>query len=142
MSFIEWTTKNEIHVPIVDEQHKKLFAILNKLHEAVSLGKEQSALATVLDELIEYTVYHFDTEEQLFAEYAFPGAPEHKAEHDKLTGQAVELQQRMQEGETAISFEVLDFLYDWLMDHTIGLDSEFGAFLVARGDVELPGIQP
>lgn len=133
MTFIEWTENNEISVPSVDEQHKILFEILNRLHESVSGGLEQSAVAAVLDDLVEYTVYHFNTEEELFQAVGYPLLQEHKEEHDKLTRQAVELQQQLKAGSATISFEVLDFLYDWLTDHTTGLDMEFGNYIREKG---------
>lgn len=133
MAFIQWTDKNKVNIREVDEQHQRLFDILNRLHEAVSQGKEQGELFAILDELIDYTVYHFQTEENLYVEHEFPGYEEHKAEHDKLTGTAVELQGKLREGSATISFELLDFLHAWLMEHTLGLDQEMGPYLNERG---------
>ena len=133
MPFIQWTAKNKVNVKAVDEQHQKLFDILNRLHAAVVQGQEQGALFAILDELIDYTVYHFQTEEKLFLDHGFPGYEEHKAEHDKLTGTAVDLQAKLREGSATLSFELLGFLHDWLMNHTLGLDQEMGPFLNARG---------
>jgi len=133
MPFIQWTIKNKVNVKVVDEQHQKLFDILNRLHDAVVRGLEQGVLFAILDELVDYTVYHFQTEEKLFQDYDFPGYAEHKAEHDRLTGTAVELQGKLREGSATLSYELLDFLHDWLMDHTLGLDQEMGPFLNERG---------
>lgn len=135
MSFIQWSQKNIIGIPVVDEQHQKLFDILNRLHESVVGGLEQSAIFSILDELIDYTVYHFDTEEKFFEQYAFPDRAEHKEEHDRLTAQAVALQGQLREGSATISFEILDFLHDWLMDHTSGLDLDFGNYIREKGIV-------
>ncbi|MBU1001559.1 MAG: bacteriohemerythrin [Proteobacteria bacterium] len=133
MAFIEWTDKNKVNIKEVDDQHKHLFAILNRLHDAVTEGKEQGELFSILDELIEYTVEHFQTEEQLYVKHAFPGYEEHKAEHDKLAGTAVDLQAKLRDGSATLSFELLDFLHDWLMDHTLGLDQEMGPYMNERG---------
>lgn len=133
MAFIEWTDKNKVNIQEVDDQHQRLFDILNRLHDAVSQGKEQGEVFAILDELIDYTVYHFQTEEKLYVEHGFPGYEEHKAAHDELTGTAVELQGKLREGSATISFELLDFLHDWLMDHTLGLDQEMGPYLNERG---------
>ncbi|BBD07548.1 bacteriohemerythrin [Desulfovibrio ferrophilus] len=133
MAFIEWTDKNKVNIEEVDDQHRQLFAILNRLHSSVVEGKEQGELFSILDELIEYTVYHFQTEEKLYIEHAFPGYEDHKFEHDKLTGTAVELQTKLRNGSATLSFELLDFLHDWLMDHTLGLDQEMGPFMNERG---------
>lgn len=133
MAFITFNHENEVNIREVDDQHRRLFDILNRLHEAVVAGKEQSELFAILDELIEYTVYHFQTEEKLFVEHDFPGYVGHKAEHDRLTATAVELQGQLRDGSATLSFELLDFLHDWLMDHTLGLDQDMGPFLNERG---------
>ena len=133
MAFIEWTEANATGIEEVDEQHKRLFNILNRLHEAVVKGKEQGELFAILDELIEYTVYHFQTEEKLFMEHGYPKCEEHTAEHDKLTNTAVDLQAQLRKGSATISFDLLDFLHNWLVEHTLGMDKEAGAFLMEKG---------
>lgn len=132
MPFITWTTKNKINIPMIDDQHKMLFDLLNRLHSAVSAGHEQGAIGTILDELIDYTVYHFNTEEEIFQQHEFPMLEEHQKEHNHLTQQALDLQTQFKKGSATISFEILDFLHDWLMDHTAGLDMEFGNFMRSR----------
>lgn len=129
MPFLEWTQKFSVGVDIVDEQHQELFGILNRLYDSVVEGKEQSELADILEELVSYTVYHFKTEEDLHAKHDYPGRAMHRAEHDKLTGQAVDFQTQLRGGCATISFELLDFLHAWLTGHTTSLDKEFGDFL-------------
>ncbi|MBU1247236.1 MAG: bacteriohemerythrin [Proteobacteria bacterium] len=133
MSFLEWNDDHKVGVKEVDEQHQKLFDMLNDLHQAAVNGSEQSVLAAILDEMIDYTVYHFKTEEDLYIKYNFPGYENHKKVHDALTGQAVELQQQFRDGSATISFDLLDFLHGWLVDHTTGLDKEMGPFLNEKG---------
>lgn len=133
MAFIEWEDKYKINVAKVDEQHRGLFSILNRLHESLSCGEEKSRQAELLDELIDYTVEHFETEEKLFLETDFAGYKEHKKVHDKLTGQAIDIQKEFRNDNATISFELLDFLLSWLTEHTLGLDQEAGAHLNSKG---------
>ena len=129
MAFLEWTNKNKINVRIVDEQHKKLFSLLNALHKATVNGEERSSLTSIMDELIEYTVYHFRTEEKLCKKHDYPNYVAHTAIHNKLTEQALELQQQCRVGSATISFDLLDFMHGWLVNHTTGIDKEVGAHL-------------
>lgn len=128
MAFINWTSDLSVNAEI-DRQHQKLFAIVNELHESVTAGAERSALARIFDELIDYTIYHFQTEERYFAELDYPDAATHKREHDDLTRQVVKLHEQFVEGDLVISFELLDFLYDWLMTHTGDSDIKFKSYL-------------
>lgn len=132
MTFITWTDDLSVNDEI-DAQHKRLFGIVNELHASVTAGAERSALSRVFNELIDYTIDHFQTEERSFAALAYPDAPAHKKEHDDLTAQVLRLQSQFIEGDLVISFELLDFLYDWLMNHTSDSDIKFKNFLDVRG---------
>ncbi len=133
MAFIEWSRKNAVGVSVIDEQHRELFGLLNRLHESVVQGKEQGELHAILDELVDYTVYHFQTEEDLLREYDYPDFAAQKRSHDTLARTVLEMQAQLREGSASLSFELLDFLHSWLMDHTVGLDREMGPHLNARG---------
>lgn len=133
MAFIEWTEKNKTNVAICDEQHKKLFTIINKLHEAMKNGKGKEIIGSVLSELIDYTVYHFKTEEELMEKYGFPGRFSHKREHEDLAKKALDLNDRFKKGEPVLTIEVMNFLKGWLTNHTTGSDKKYGEFLNAKG---------
>ncbi len=133
MAFFIWNDQYSLNVKKVDEQHKHLFHLLNTLHDVVVEGAEQRILAHILDELIEYTVYHFETEEKLFAEHHYPDYVKHKREHDDLTRRVVEFQKTFRAGSATISFELLDFLRDWLAKHTLGTDRKYATFMNAKG---------
>lgn len=136
MAFIIWTDKISVNEEI-DSQHKRLFNILNELHMSVTAGAERSTLAKIFNELIDYTIYHFQTEERYFVDLSYPDSSAHKKEHNDLTEQVVRLQGQFAEGDLVISFELLDFLYDWLMTHTSGSDIQFREFLEARKGLDV-----
>ena len=132
MTFLTWTDQYKLKVNEIDEQHEYLFGLLNKLYDSVVEGAERATLDNVLAELIEYTVYHFNSEEKLFEQEGYPELDIHKKEHDELTKQVIELQTRFRNGSATISFEVLDFLSDWLTGHTMGSDQKYCAFVLNK----------
>jgi len=132
MAFLEWNVKYSLGIDEIDEQHQKLFDLVNRLHTAVVEGAEQSTLGEILDELIDYTIDHFNTEEKLFKENNFPEYKEHKQQHDDLTAQVVELQTKFREEIATISFDVLDFLGEWLTKHTIDSDQKYALFMKSK----------
>lgn len=129
MVFLEWTNKFVLNVKEIDEQHEFLFNLLNRLYDSVVEGAEQGTLDVILTELIDYTVYHFNTEEDLFNKHKYPDLDNHKKEHNDLTNQVVNLQSKFKEGSATISFEVLDFLKDWLVVHTMDSDQKFTSYI-------------
>ncbi len=128
MAFMEWCDKYMLGLKEVDEQHEQLFNIVNQLHQAVVEGADQSVVGAILDDLIEYTVEHFETEERLFLAQEYPRYEEHKKEHDLLTQQALEIQEKFRAKEITVTFELLDFLSDWLKNHTTDSDLKYAQF--------------
>ncbi len=129
MAFFSWTDKYNTNIKELDEQHKHLFSLVSKLHEAVSEGAEQGTLAEILDELVDYTFYHFRSEENILKKEIYPDYDNHRIQHDKLTGEVVDLQNRFRQGSATISFEILDFLRDWLDKHTLVSDLKYSRFI-------------
>jgi len=133
MAFIKWDEKYSLKMKEVDEQHQHLFELINKLHEAVITGKERTTLAEMLNELIDDTVEHFQTEEKLFEEHKYPEYDIHKKEHDDLTKRILELQTQFGKCRAIISFEVLGFINDWLLDHTLHSDQKYFLYMHDKG---------
>jgi hemerythrin-like metal-binding protein len=130
---ITWDDDYSVGIAEIDEQHKRLVGLVNDLHDAMSVGKGRTVLSTVLTELVEYTAYHFQTEERLFEQFDYPDRAEHKRLHDELTAKAVQLKKSHDEGNQMITIEVMVFLSDWLKVHILQEDKQYSAFLISRG---------
>ena len=133
MAFMSWKEEFETNVWEVDTQHRKLLDLLNRLFDAMKVGKGKDVLGPILKELINYTVYHFGTEERLFQQHGYPGLEKHKKEHDDLTRKALELKSAFESGNQTITIEVLNFLRNWLNVHILQEDKKFGPFLNSKG---------
>jgi hemerythrin-like metal-binding protein len=133
MAFIQWSNQYKINVEEVDEQHQVLIRLINELYDAVVKGSDKLILAKILNELVDYTGYHFNTEEELMSLYRYPGFEHHKVQHDELAQQVHELKDNYSQGKSIISFEVLVFLNDWLINHILDSDQKYADYLNARG---------
>ncbi|MGA1263205.1 MAG: hemerythrin domain-containing protein [Prochlorothrix sp.] len=56
----------------IDRQHQTLFALINTLHEAMMEGQGDQVVYQTLQELANYTIDHFATEEALMLAQAYP----------------------------------------------------------------------
>ena len=131
---LEWNENLSVGVPSIDEQHKALLGLLNELFDATQAGRGQLVLGKVLKELADYTVYHFQYEEALFAQTGYSAAPDHIKEHDGLITLVQVLRQKYQDGAREIlSEDLLRFLRRWLYTHIMGSDKKFGPHLVSMG---------
>jgi hemerythrin len=113
----------------MDTQHKKLVNMINNLHDAMKDGKGRDVLGPTLDGLIEYTSIHFAAEEKLMAEVNFADLPAHKLEHEAFVKTALKLQSDFATDEVVLSFTVMEFLKDWLVNHILKKDKMYGAYL-------------
>lgn len=133
MAFMNWNDTFSVNIAEVDAQHKKLLGLLNELFDAMKVGKGREVVGKVLTDLIDYTVYHFDTEEKLFKRYNYPDYLPHKKEHDELTKRATALKTDFDKGKQVVTIEVMNFLKDWLNVHILQVDKKFGPFLNSKG---------
>ncbi len=133
MALVEWKSAYATNIAEVDAQHKRLVGFVNELHDAITHGKGQSALSKILNELVDYTVYHFGTEEKLFDKYDYPESELHKQQHKGLVEQVAAVKDKFDSGEKVLTIDVMNFLRDWLHDHILGSDVHFGPYLNGKG---------
>jgi hemerythrin-like metal-binding protein len=134
MPLMTWTDRLSVGVKVLDEDHKRLIAMVNELYDAMQAGQGREALGRILDGLVRYTKEHFVREEKFFAQSGYPATAPHKQEHDALTQQVIEVQRKYAAGSAAtLTLEVLQFLKKWLINHIQGSDQKYRAHLNARG---------
>jgi hemerythrin len=128
-----WGPSLSVGVPFIDNEHQELLRIANDLHDAMSTGKGQAMLRSVLEEMADYTKYHFAHEEAAMAENGYPGLQEHRAKHADLLIMVGGLQARLRSGDACLTVEVFEFLRNWLTGHIQGSDRAFGTWLAHQG---------
>lgn len=133
MSLITWSDQLSVGVEEIDQQHQKLVQLINGLHNHMLAGDAGDIMNKVLDRVIEYTGFHFQTEEQLMLEYDYPDSEAHRHEHSDLVNTAVDLQQKLKSGHAHITMETMHFLQDWLQHHILGSDKRFAEHLRSKG---------
>jgi hemerythrin len=134
MPLMTWNAKMSVGVALLDNDHKKLVGMLNQLFDAINSGQGKESLGKILDGLVDYTKIHFANEEKLFAQTIYPESVAHKKEHDDLTRQVLDVQNKYKAGATGtLSLEVMNFLKTWLVNHIQGNDKKYGPHLNAKG---------
>jgi hemerythrin len=132
-SLMEWSDKLSVGVERIDNEHKRLVILLNELHRALEAGTGQGALGGVLDGLIQYASYHFAHEEDLFLRSGYPGYEKHRLQHQALTAKVLKIYEDFQSGTAAgLPEQVMEFLKNWLSQHIMGADRDFGLYLNAN----------
>jgi hemerythrin-like metal-binding protein len=135
MDLLIWSHSYSIGNAEVDTQHQKLIDLINKLHSSTEGGATGDA-DIVLQELIDYTVYHFQSEEALQKSSGYPDYQAHKKRHEELVTQVSEKVAMYKSGDEAIMEKLMLFLVDWLKDHILGEDKKLGKYLSTQGATE------
>jgi diguanylate cyclase (GGDEF)-like protein/hemerythrin-like metal-binding protein/PAS domain S-box-containing protein len=127
-----WDDNFNTGIEVIDTQHRQLVLILNRLATNIAYESNKDKLSTIFDELVDYTLYHFQTEEAIWHKY-FPKNSleiEHQAVHQKFIDTVqhfkAELHTRSM-GE--LVEEVLSFLGRWLASHILESD-RYMAYIV------------
>ena len=132
---IEWDDSFSVGIPLIDEQHKMLIQRLQALVHAIETYQSVNEIVKTLDFLIEYTNFHFSTEEKHMNETQYPGVKYHHTQHEEFKVTLRDLTVDFEEdGATrALAESVNTFLMNWLVTHIKSVDVQFGTFLMEKG---------
>jgi hemerythrin len=129
MPDLSWKSKYELGIPMMDEQHKRLFFLLTQLKDSVASRLPKAQVDSILQHLIVQTAEHLHTEEVLLAQMGFPALAEHKVMHEKLLSGLRGLEVRFREGDASMALLVTTFLGGWLRTHIALEDRAYATFL-------------
>ena len=119
-----WNKNLETGNSVVDEQHKEIFTLVQKVLDAEAFSNRKERTETAMGFLADYAVRHFASEEELMTESDYPQYNTHKEQHDSFVRDVVDfigLYQR--EGDTvAVSETINNFVLTWLKEHIMGSD--------------------
>lgn len=126
----EFTKDYHTGIDFIDEEHAKLFEIANRAYDLLTnqfVTDKYDAIVAVLEELRDYTKYHFNHEEEYMKSInyskRFSQLHQHTQFISKLESYNLkEIDVNQQEG----LLEILDFLALWLQSHIKGMDKKIG----------------
>lgn len=122
MDAIAWTPDLAVGNAEIDEDHRQLFALLERLRQDAKTGLVNQETQSIVDALREYTENHFAREEALMREINYADYLLHKAEHERFVSEVCALQSRVARGARTLSLSIEQVLSDWLRRHVLVLD--------------------
>jgi len=132
MASLEWIPALSVGDRELDDEHKVLFALINRLEVARDGGGDPAVSAEILRELGVYTHKHFSHEERLFAEGGYTEAEPHSAEHLFFATRIGDFQSDLAAGKAEVDGAILDFLKTWLTRHIAMTDRKYRPWLTGR----------
>ena len=128
MELIKWGKDYEIGVAAMDEQHKKWIGIINKFYDTIGKSDMKKNLELTINEVLEYTKYHFSEEEKFMESIGFSELENQKSMHKALTEKMIGFKNRIVNSESLMSVSVTNELKDWLNNHIKVEDKKYAEF--------------
>ncbi len=128
-SLFKWSPKYSVNIKAIDDQHRELVNIVNRLCKTITKREDDKAIAEILDALMGYAQTHFALEESLMERAQFEDYEAHKLEHKEMMEQLHQMCFRHSIEELPIYYEMLSFLKAWLKDHLLGEIRKYGTAL-------------
>lgn len=135
VTMVKWDNKYVLGINEIDEQHKHLFEVTAKVAELTKdIGEGIDCyddFMEILKELVDYTIYHFDFEEQFMTSkgYDEDAYQIHQFEHRLFVKKLQKLSDiDFDEDQYEYISNMLTFLVDWIIHHILDVDAKYVKF--------------
>jgi hemerythrin len=127
--FVGWDDRYSIGIPVIDEQHKTLIEITNRLFVECLNEEAEAKFRGIVREVVDYVKYHFSSEEKILERIGYPGIEGHKREHEFFVKELLAKVQAFEEGQKYVPNLFARFLKDWILTHVAISDKAYATYL-------------
>lgn len=135
MSAITWNNSMSVKIESIDKQHQKLFDLINDFYANIDKQSNNNLILKLVSGMKNYTIYHFNEEEEYMKLYKYENYEQHKREHQEFINKVIDLEKKIQAGKIIISYEITSFLKDWIKNHIQNTDKKYSDFFIKHGVV-------
>ncbi len=125
MPIMTWNNQLSVDIGEIDDQHKILIELINRLNDAMKVGKGKEVIGGIIKELENYTITHFSKEEKYFDKFGYNEAASHKAQHKKFISDVKNFREQYESGTFGVAISTMAFLSDWLKNHIMITDKKY-----------------
>jgi hemerythrin len=119
-----WKDEYRVGHELIDEQHKNIFAIVNRLHSDLP----EESFKSELMNLYKHTREHFAEEEKIMRDAHYVYYKEHRGEHDRMLKELNSHVEKVMKDSSQIPL-FHEFLSDWVNQHVIKQDLSLSHYL-------------
>ena len=130
---IVWKNEYSVGIQSLDDDHKRLIFLLNQFKTAYDYDTSAEFERQALEQLVEYTRFHFSREEEMMQAAGYADFENHQQQHKNMIAQVEEfvgLYNR--EGHDSLN-EVSTYLTNWLINHINGTDKQYTQVMLEKG---------
>ncbi len=122
---IEWDDKYCVGVSIIDEDHKKFIDTINKAIIVKENNDNPEGVKEVLNDMSNYALTHFATEETYMKEFNYLEYQDHKEEHRNFSMKTIAYLDKVIKGDYHVSNELIEYLKQWIVHHIQVTDRKY-----------------
>lgn len=115
-------------ITFVDDEHKELFRIIEDVNQVIKndyVHDKYDEIVRLLEELKNYTQYHFKDEEEYMEKIGYEGLDAQKKAHDAFISRLEELDlEEIDDNQQQTLEELMEFLTEWLVNHILYMDKK------------------
>jgi len=129
--FIVWKAEYNLGIPIIDEHHRTIVALINTLAYGIMNNQTKKVLNPLISMIYNYTNIHFQLEEKFLEEINYHDSQGHHALHFELINKYSDISSRSIRSKNP--YEFMEFLRDWWLNHICEKDLEYRKYLDSSG---------
>lgn len=133
MQTVKWDETLATGDPTVDQEHHKLFILVDELNKTDDALHGPEFISAVVDDILDYARSHFAHEESLMERSAYPDIERHRALHAAFAEEAERLSFENTVGATFSATGLAVFMNDWLREHIMAEDRRLVEHLRSGG---------
>lgn len=116
MSLLQWKRDYELGIASIDHEHRELIELINQLYAELGSGPD-ARTREFLGELYARISAHFALEEAMMRSKGYDQLAEHKADHERLLDQLVEIMDDYDGSGDELKGQLGRRLDDWFSEH-------------------------
>jgi len=134
MENINWSARYSVGVAKLDEQHKQIIGMLNRLVTSPeSRDANSETISEILTTMTRYSLEHFKTEEGLLKEHGYPDLEKHRQEHIAYRKKAIDFSTATSLGVESVPQILVTYLFEWWTNHILEEDMKYKSFFAEKG---------
>jgi hemerythrin-like metal-binding protein len=127
MSPFTWNDSYSVGNDEIDGHHRILFDIVSRLYDKATAIDDLQAFKAILNELDDYSKYHFKAEESLMRKVDYYDIEKHIYMHNYFIARVDDITRRIAKGNVDACQEIIFFIGNWLKHHVIEEDKRITA---------------
>ncbi len=121
-----WADNLRIGIDAIDKDHQIIIMMLNRVNDR---SIDDADLADIIEELIDYTLYHFRREEAVMEVCAYPDLDDHRNIHRNLAAEIGDLADAWRgERDPERIHNLHKYIREWLINHIVNEDSKISPY--------------